>query len=84
MRSGVRSPSAPPNSLERRLRNIRRTGEISRERIISILQTLFTQFCKEKRYLSNSSENTIYFYELCFTVWKQTMGDSEVNNVSST
>jgi len=46
------------------------------------LDSLFAQFCKEKRYLQNAAENTIYFYSLCYTAWKQTMQDSPVNKLA--
>jgi integrase/recombinase XerD len=46
------------------------------------LNDLFAQFLKEKRYLQNVAENTIYFYELCFTAWTQTMGEGGVTKSS--
>jgi integrase/recombinase XerD len=46
------------------------------------LDTLFAQFLKEKRYLQNVAENTIYFYERCFIAWKQTMKEEGITKLS--
>lgn len=41
-----------------------------------MLNQLIEQFCKEKRYLQGVSENTIYYYEVCFAAWKQVMSEA--------
>ena len=46
------------------------------------LDTLFQQFLKEKRFIQNVADNTIYFYECCYAAWKKTMGSSEITKLS--
>ncbi len=37
--------------------------------------SLFKQFIKERRYVKNSAENTIYYYEQCFKTYQKFLGE---------
>ena len=40
------------------------------------LPELFQLFLRERRYIKNSSENTIYFYENSLKAYQRVMGDA--------
>jgi site-specific recombinase XerD len=69
MRSGVRSPLAPPFLLSKEFTQIQIFYYRRFERMT--LEERFQQFLREKRYIKNASENTLYFYEQSFKTYKR-------------
>ena len=76
MRSGVRSPSAPPINKNKEPIVFKLTLRREFDRMSSLfLNQLFEQFCKEKEYVKNSSPHTILFYKASYQKFKLVLGD---------